>query len=110
MDEALRKLLREKNPWVRVGDKIVSINVSARGRIVIRVGSERVEVKPETALRLFTAGLMMCEIVIRLNDVIDWKELWSDKMKAKKGKAEKKETKKETKKEEEEGEEEVELA
>lgn len=100
------KYLLSENPWVKAkGGKIVSINVTNKGNIVIRVGNEKAILPVEDAYNLFADALAFVNLVwfLRENNV-DFKKLW-EKYKKLKGKTTRKTVKKTARKKEEEQEE-----
>jgi len=106
MSRLLIKYLLSENPWTKgKGDKIISINVTSKGNIVVRVGNEKVILPPEDAYNLFADALSFVNVVWFLKENnVNFEELW-EKYKKLKGKTTRKTVKKTTKKKKEEQEE-----
>ena len=103
-EKAWVKILMKSNPWLTVGDKVISVNVNKNGNITLRVGDERVTISRKVAREFFARALAFTEIVATASKTVDFEKLWSIYRKSRKGK--KSERKKS---EEEEEEEEVEV-
>ncbi|MCD6155027.1 MAG: hypothetical protein J7J22_04605 [Candidatus Verstraetearchaeota archaeon] len=103
-ERAWVRILMKSNPWMSVGDKVISVNVNRNGNITLRVGDERVTISRKVAREFFARALAFTVIVTTASKSVDFEKLWTMYRKSRKGK---KTARK--KSEEEEEEEEIEI-
>ncbi|RLI97337.1 MAG: hypothetical protein DRP00_04150 [Candidatus Aenigmatarchaeota archaeon] len=89
MVDALFELVMNRNPMIKTREHgLLTVNVTADGKIRIKWGEKEVVLSPEKALRFFNGCVMLAEIARRLGEDVDWSAYWNKKLsKAKKTKA-----------------------